>query len=384
MLAAAAAPAALRRVALVLGRCAAASSSGASGLPSTFPAASALRAAGAGAGAPVRWASASSRKSRGPRGPPARPLGIIGEAGADTDEQVAEVARWSVDGHGDGKAEAAAAARAAAAAAAASADGGGITSLRANPYGWEEQTPRSAPLWMLYEAAREERRLPEDRSAGASRLRDNPTEVRVPERDAKGRAYATGRRKEATARVWVAAGGDGAITVNGQALADYFPRMSDRQHALEPLVVTQTCGAVDVMVTVASGGMAGQAGAVRHGLANALARYDPYLKPALRRCAFCVHWGCCREAILWGGLFAAAAAAASSSVSHLARIGTRECLWPACRVSALIQSALLLPNSRPIPLRPSAVKLIQRDPRMVERKKPGQKKARKRFQWIKR
>lgn len=230
----------------------------------------------------VRWASASSRKSKGQRGPPTRPLGIIGEAGADTDEQLADVARWSVDGHGDGRAEAAAAARAAAAAA-ASAQDSGVTSLRANPYGWEEQIPRSAPLWMLYEAAREEQRLPEDRSGAASRLRDNPTEIRIPERDSKGRAYATGRRKEAVARVWVRAG-DGAITVNGQTLADHFKMLSSRQHLLEPLVVTQTCGAVDVMITVKSGGYRGQAGAIRHGLANALARYDPYLKPALRRC----------------------------------------------------------------------------------------------------
>jgi small subunit ribosomal protein S9 len=104
-------------------------------------------------------------------------------------------------------------------------------------------------------------------------------------RDALGRAYATGRRKEASARVWVGAG-DGRVTVNGLDLVDYFHRQNDRTHLMEPLVVTQTCGAVDIMLTVRGGGMHGQAGAVRHGLANALALWDPYLKPALRRCEF--------------------------------------------------------------------------------------------------
>jgi ribosomal protein S9 len=77
--------------------------------------------------------------------------------------------------------------------------------------------------------------------------------------------------------------GDGAFTINGRTLAAYFPRASDRRHALEPLIATQACGAFDVWLTVAGGGLSGQAGAVRHGLSNALARYDPYLKPGLKR-----------------------------------------------------------------------------------------------------
>lgn len=101
-------------------------------------------------------------------------------------------------------------------------------------------------------------------------------------RDAQGRAYATGRRKTAAARVWVKLG-DGAFTINGRTLAAYFPRGSDRAYCLEPLVAAHACGAFDVWLTVSGGGLTGQAGAIRHGLAKALARFDPYLKPGLKK-----------------------------------------------------------------------------------------------------
>ena len=106
--------------------------------------------------------------------------------------------------------------------------------------------------------------------------------LRPPMRDALNRAYATGRRKTAVARVWVRPG-EGSFSVNGRTLADYFHRSADRVTAMEPLISSQTAGAFDVMLTVEGGGLTGQAGAIKHGLAGALSRYDPYLKPGLQR-----------------------------------------------------------------------------------------------------
>ena len=71
--------------------------------------------------------------------------------------------------------------------------------------------------------------------------------------------------------------------VNAKALSTYFPLLSDRRLALEPLIAVQACGAFDVWLTVKGGGVTGQAGAIKHGLANALVRYDPYLKPSLKK-----------------------------------------------------------------------------------------------------
>ena len=75
--------------------------------------------------------------------------------------------------------------------------------------------------------------------------------------------------------------GSGSIAVNGRSLADYFPLLLDRHHALEPLLASQTAGAFDILVTARGGGVSGQSGAIRHGLAKALARFDPLLKPSL-------------------------------------------------------------------------------------------------------
>jgi len=184
-------------------------------------------------------------------------------------------------------------------AAAATAQPSSPSALTADPYGWATaQDHRAAPLWMVFEAQREERPLEGHMSGQRRKLRDNPTEIRLPARDALSRAYATGRRKTATARVWVGPG-SGAFTVNGRALADYFPRIGDRQIALQPLVVSHMCGAVDVKLTVRGSGLSGQAGACRHGLANAIARYEPYMKPLLSRCE-CVLGGPCVLFASWG------------------------------------------------------------------------------------
>ncbi len=136
--------------------------------------------------------------------------------------------------------------------------------------------------------------------------------ARVRTVDEHGRAYATGKRKEAIARVWIAPG-DGIVSVNGRTLDGYFPDLTWRSHVLYPFMVTDTLGAFDATVTVRGGGPSGQAQAVRHGVAKALQAWAPMLRPPLRE-----------------------------------------------------------------------VGLLTRDPRVVERKKPGKAGARKSFQWVKR
>ena len=91
--------------------------------------------------------------------------------------------------------------------------------------------------------------------------------------------YGTGRRKTSTARVWLRPG-EGKISINSREAAEYFPRESWLLHALEPLQTTQTRGKYNVLVDVKGGGLTGQAGAVRHGIARALLQVDEtYRKP---------------------------------------------------------------------------------------------------------
>lgn len=94
--------------------------------------------------------------------------------------------------------------------------------------------------------------------------------------------YATGRRKESTARVFLRPG-SGTITVNRRQLADYFPIESLRVHVKTPLLLTETAGQVDVLATVSGGGVTGQAGAVRLGIARALCEFNPELRPRLKK-----------------------------------------------------------------------------------------------------
>jgi len=91
----------------------------------------------------------------------------------------------------------------------------------------------------------------------------------------------TGRRKTSTARVIIKPG-KGVVTVNGREVENYFPVEIIRQQALSPMTETQTSGRLDVRVTVEGGGVSGQAGAVRHGLARALIEYDAGFRPALK------------------------------------------------------------------------------------------------------
>ena len=99
---------------------------------------------------------------------------------------------------------------------------------------------------------------------------------------AEARYYGTGRRKTSIARVWVIAG-DGKISINDKPADNYFPRETWRTHAFEPLQVTQTTGKYDVVVDVNGGGLTGQAGAVRHGLARALLQVSETFKSPLKK-----------------------------------------------------------------------------------------------------
>jgi small subunit ribosomal protein S9 len=103
--------------------------------------------------------------------------------------------------------------------------------------------------------------------------------------DKLGRAYATGKRKDAVARVWIKPG-SGKITVNDRAIDVYFARPVLRMIVQQPLVIAKRLGQYDLMVSVAGGGLSGQAGAVRHGLAKALTNFEPELRPALKKEGF--------------------------------------------------------------------------------------------------
>jgi len=97
--------------------------------------------------------------------------------------------------------------------------------------------------------------------------------------------YGTGKRKTSVARVFLRPG-EGKIVINKRPLEDYFPSETLRRLALEPLLFTENVGKFDVYATVRSGGISGQAGALRHGLARALLQYDPNLRPKLRQGGF--------------------------------------------------------------------------------------------------
>ena len=161
----------------------------------------------------------------------------------------------------------------------------------------------------------QERLLKKKRAEEAKRERwaeNAKPHVRVRELDERGRAYGRGSRKDASASVWIYPG-SGVITVNNRSLVDYFPRESHREHIISPFVATRTTGSFDLTCDVEGGGLTGKAGAIRHGLARALEKYNPDYRPPMKRLGY-----------------------------------------------------------------------MTRDPRMVERKKTGRKKARKSPQWVRR
>jgi small subunit ribosomal protein S9 len=103
--------------------------------------------------------------------------------------------------------------------------------------------------------------------------------------DKQGRAYATGKRKDAVARVWVKLGG-GKIIINDRPVETYFARPVLRMMIQQPLVASSRQGQYDVVCTVSGGGLSGQAGAVRHGLSKALMNHEPELRSVLKRGGF--------------------------------------------------------------------------------------------------
>ncbi len=110
-------------------------------------------------------------------------------------------------------------------------------------------------------------------------------EVAQPKIDKFGRSYATGRRKESAARVWIKPG-SGRFTVNGKDMLAYFGRPTQQMVINQPLVSINRLQQYDIVCTVAGGGLSGQAGAVRHGVARALINYEPALRPALKHGGF--------------------------------------------------------------------------------------------------
>ncbi len=140
----------------------------------------------------------------------------------------------------------------------------------------------------------EETSLEENEKAGLaslSALKDESEQestlasIVEPKIDELGRSYATGRRKNAAARVWVKRG-SGNIMINGKILAEYFARPVLQMLLVQPLQAASREGEFDVFATVKGGGLSGQAGAVRHGISRALVNFEPGLRPPLKAGGF--------------------------------------------------------------------------------------------------
>ena len=97
--------------------------------------------------------------------------------------------------------------------------------------------------------------------------------------------YSTGRRKEATARVWLKPGA-GEVVVNGRTMSEYFGRETSKMVINQPLEVVEQQGKLDITVNVVGGGLSGQAGAIRHGIARALCELNAEFRPALKKAGF--------------------------------------------------------------------------------------------------
>jgi small subunit ribosomal protein S9 len=106
-----------------------------------------------------------------------------------------------------------------------------------------------------------------------------------PKLDKQGRAYATGRRKDSIARVWIKPG-KGNFEINGRKIEDYFGRPTLRMVINQPFVTANRAGGYDVFCTVIGGGLSGQAGALRHGISRALTKFEPELRGALKSGGF--------------------------------------------------------------------------------------------------
>ena len=122
----------------------------------------------------------------------------------------------------------------------------------------------------------------QDQGTAATEAAAVPAE---PKLDAQGRAYATGRRKNAVSRVWLKPG-SGQVIVNGKPIETYFARPVLRMMLNQPFSVTERADQFDVICTVFGGGLSGQAGAVRHGISRALVNFEPGLRSVLKAGGF--------------------------------------------------------------------------------------------------
>ena len=122
-------------------------------------------------------------------------------------------------------------------------------------------------------------------AAGAVVATAEAAPKREAKRDALGRSYATGRRKDASARVWIKPG-KGEIIVNGKKVGVYFARPVLRMLITQPFLISDRYNQFDVYCTVTGGGLSGQAGAVRHGISRALTFYEPELRGILKMAGF--------------------------------------------------------------------------------------------------
>lgn len=147
----------------------------------------------------------------------------------------------------------------------------------------------STPSWEKEEAelANRVRQIQrEDDERRKKWLENAQPSIRQPIIDNRGRSYGRGGRKTASARVWIQPG-FGNFVINRKDFVEYFQRMSDREHILKPLAATETLGRFDVKAVVEGGGLTGQAGAIRHGLARALNHYNPVAyRPPLKRLGY--------------------------------------------------------------------------------------------------
>ena len=165
-----------------------------------------------------------------------------------------------------------------------------------------------------------------------------------PKLDAKGRAYATGRRKNAISRVWIKRG-TGKITVNGKTIETYFARPVLRMVVQQPLVLANRATQFDVDVTVVGGGLSGQAGAVRHGLSRALTYFEPELRGLLKKAGFLTRDSRAVERKKYAAPRPAAASSSRSAKGQQSNLQCGRDFFPAVFMSGLCRSRQGVPRA---------------------------------------
>ena len=158
-----------------------------------------------------------------------------------------------------------------------------LGALTSEPVAAPVAAATDAPAEATAEAPAAEAEAPAEAPAPVNVQVETP--LREQQLDKFGRAYATGRRKDAVARVWLKPG-SGKITVNGRDQEVYFARPTLRLVINQPFGITDRAGQYDIVATVKGGGLSGQAGAVLHGIAQALTRYEPVLRSTVKHSGF--------------------------------------------------------------------------------------------------